>query len=97
MKLFNCNIVREDREILIEEIDVALRYKVAFNFKKLDVATGECEYTYDVKFDYVVIEAMSSHEEFEDHATSEIEKIVVSDRRFELKDLTFKPVLKKLQ
>lgn len=97
VKLFDCNLELEDQTILIEEIITTLRYNVTFNFSRLDVATGECEYTYDVKFDYAVIESMSSHEEFEDFVTSKIENIVRSGERFQFEDLTFKPVLKKLQ
>lgn len=97
VKLCDCNFELEDQTISIEEIIATLRYNVTVNFSKLDVATGECEYTYDIKFDYAFIESMSSHEELEDLVTSRIENIVISGERFKLEDFTFKPVLKKLQ
>ena len=97
MKLFNCNIEFGDRAIMIEEINTAVRYKITFDFSKLDVATGECEYTYDVQYDNIVIESMSSHEELEDLVASKIDNSGIFDGTYKLEDLTFKPVLKKLQ
>lgn len=97
LKLADCNLELEDHVISIEEIIATLRYNVTVNFSKLDVATDECEYTYDVNFDYAFIESMSSNEELEDLITSKIEKIVMSGERFNLEDMTLKPVLKKLQ
>lgn len=97
LKLVDCNLELEDHVISIEEIIATLRYNVTVNFSKLDVATDECEYIYDVNFDYAFIESMSSNEELEDLITSKIEKIVISGERFKLEDLTLKPVLKKLQ
>lgn len=79
MKLFNCNIELDDHAIMIEEIDASVRYKIIFNFSKLDVATGECEYTYDVKYDDIVIESMSSHEELEEIVTSKIDNSGIFD------------------
>ena len=97
MKLFNCNFELDDRAIMIEEINAAVRYKITFDFSKLDVATGECEYTYDVQYDNIVIESMSSHEELEDLVASKIDNSGIFDGTYKLEDLTFKPVLKKLQ
>ena len=97
MKLFNCNFELDDRAIMIEEINAAVRYKIIFNFSKLDVATGECEYTYNVQYDNIVIESMSSHEELEDLVASKIDNSGIFDGTYKLEDLTFKPVLKKLQ
>lgn len=97
LRLLDYEVELEDRAISIEEVDVTLRYKTTFNFSKLDVATGECEYTYDVKFDYVFINSLSDHENLEDLVASRIEKSVIFDNKFKTEDLTFKPVLKKLQ
>ena len=97
MKLFNCNFELDDRAIMIEEINASVRYKIIFNFSKLDVATGECEYTYDVQYDDIVIESMSSHEELEEIVTLKIDNSGIFDGTYKLEDLTFKPVLKKLQ
>lgn len=97
MKLFNCNIELDDRAIAIEEINASVRYKIIFNFSKLDVATGECEYTYDVRYDCIDIESMSSHEELEEIVTLKIDNSSIFDGTYKLEDLTFKPVLKKLQ
>lgn len=97
MKLFNCNFELDDRAIMIEEINAAVRYKITFDFSKLDVATGECEYTYDVRYDDIVIESMSSHEELEDLVASKIDNIGIFNGTYKLDDLTLKPILKKLQ
>ena len=97
MKLFNCNFELDDRAIMIEEINAAVRYKITFDFSKLDVATGECEYTYDVRYDCIAIESMSSHEELEEIVTLKIDNSGIFDGTYKLEDLTFKPVLKKLQ
>lgn len=97
MKLFNCNIELEDHAIMIEEINAAVRYKITFNFSRLDVATGECEYTYDVQYDDIVIESMSSHEELEDLVASKIDNSGMFDGTYKLEDLVFKPILKELQ
>lgn len=97
MKLFNCKLELDDRAIMIEEINAAVRYKITFNFSKLDVATGECEYTYEVRYDDIVIESMSSHEELEDLVTSKIDNSGIFNGTYKLDDLTLKPILKKLR
>lgn len=97
VKLFDCNLELEDHAISIEEIIATLRYKVTLDFSKLDVATGECEYTYNTQYDCAVIESMSSHEELEDLVISRIDDIVIFGGKFKLEDLTFKPILKKLR
>lgn len=97
VRLIDYIITVDDEEVLIEEINATLRYDVTFNFSKLDVATGECEYTYNVKFDYVFIDSLSDHENLEDLVASRIESNVLSNGQFKPKELTFKPVLKKLQ
>lgn len=95
--LFDYDVELDDSSISIERVDATLRYEVMFNFSKLDVVTGECEYTYDVKFDYVFIDSLSDHENLEDLVASRIESNVISNGQFKPKELTFKPVLKKLQ
>jgi len=97
LRLFDYIVELDDSSISIDQVDATLRYKVTFNFSKLDVATGECEYTYDIAFDYAFIDSLSDHENLEDLVTSRIENSVISNEKFEPKDLTFKPVLKKLQ
>lgn len=97
LRLFDYIVELDDSSISIDQVDATLRYKVTFNFSKLDVATGECEYTYDIAFDYAFIDSLSDHENLEDLVTSRIENSVISNGKFEPKDLTFKPVLKKLQ
>lgn len=97
LKLLDYIVTIDDEEISIEEIDATLRYEVIFNFSKLDVATGECEYTYDVRFDYVDIEAMSNREDLELLVEHQIEEEVRVDKHFKISELTFKPILKKLQ
>lgn len=95
--LFDYDVELDDSSISIERVDAALRYDATFNFSKLDVVTEECEFTYDVKFDYVFIDSLSDHENLEDLVASRIESSVLSNGRFKPKELTFKPVLKKLQ
>lgn len=90
-------ITADDEEVLIEEINATLRYDVTFNFTKLDVATGECEYTYDVKFDYVFIDSMSDHEYLEELAEIQIAQDARLGRNIKIGEMTFKPVLKTLQ
>lgn len=97
LKLLDYIITIDDEEISIEEINATLRYEVIFNFSKLDVATGECEYTYDVRFDYVDIESMSNREDLELLVEHQIEEEIIVGRHFKISELTFKPVLKKLQ
>lgn len=97
VRLIDYIITDDDEEVLIEEINATLRYDVTFNFSKLDVATGECEYTYDVKFDYVFIDSMSDHENLEELAEIQIAQDVRVGRNIEIGEMTFKPVLKTLQ
>lgn len=96
VRLIDYIITADDEEVLIEEINATLRYDVTFNFSKLDVATGECEYTYDVKFDYVFIDSMSDHEYLEELAEIQIAQDVGLGRNIKIGEMTFKPVLKKL-
>lgn len=97
VRLIDYIITADDEEVLIEEINATLRYDVTFNFSKLDVVTGECEYTYDVKFDYVFIDSMSDHENLEELAEIQIAQDVRVCRNIEIGEMTFKPVLKTLQ
>lgn len=97
IRLIDYIITADDEEVLIEEINATLRYDVTFNFSKLDVVTGECEYTYDVKFDYVFIDSMSDHEYLEELAEIQIAQDVGLDRNIKIGEMTFKPVLKTLQ
>ena len=97
VRLIDYIITVDDEEVLIEEINATLRYDVTFNFSKLDVVTGECEYTYDVKFDYVFIDSISDHENLEELAEIQIAQDVRVSRNIEIGEMTFKPVLKTLQ
>lgn len=97
VRLIDYIITVDDEEVLIEEINATLRYDVTFNFRKLDVVTGECEYTYDVKLDYVFIDSMSDHEYLEELAEIQIAQDVRVGRNIEIGEMTFKPVLKTLQ
>lgn len=97
VRLIDYIITVDDEEVLIEEINATLRYDVTFNFSKLDVVTGECEYTYDVKFDYVFIDSLSDHENLEELAEIQIAQDVRVGRNIEIGAMTFKPVLKTLQ
>lgn len=97
LRLFDFVVELEDHAISIDEVDATLRYKVTFNFSKLDVATGECAYTYNATFDNAFINSLSDHENLEDLVTLQIENSAIFGGKFKPKDLTFKPVLKKLQ
>ena len=97
VRLIDYIITADDEEVLIEEINATLRYDVTFDFSKLDVVTGECEYTYDVKFDYVFIDSMSDHEYLEELAEIQIAQDVRVSRNIKIGEMTFKPVLKTLQ
>lgn len=97
VRLIDYIITADDEEVLIEEINATLRYDVTFNFSKLDVVTGECEYTYDVKLDYVFIDSLSDHENLEELAEIQIAQDVRLGRNIKIGEMTFKPVLKTLQ
>lgn len=97
VRLIDYIITVDDEEVLIEEINATLRYDVTFNFSKLDVVTGECEYTYDVKLDYVFIDSLSDHENLEELAEIQIAQDVRLGRNIKISEMTFKPVLKTLQ
>lgn len=97
VRLIDYIITADDEEVLIEEINATLRYDVTFNFSKLDVVTGECEYTYDVKLDYVFIDSLSDHENLEELAEIQIAQDVILGRNIKIGEMTFKPVLKTLQ
>ena len=97
VRLIDYIITVDDEEVLIEEINTTLRYDVTFNFSKLDVATGECKYTYDVRFDYVFIDSLSDHENLEELAEIQIAQDVRLGRKIKIGEMTFKPVLKTLQ
>ena len=97
VRLIDYIITADDEEVLIEEINATLRYDVTFNFSKLDVVTGECEYTYDVKLDYVFIDSLSDHENLEELAEIQIAQDVRLGHNIKIGEMTFKPVLKTLQ
>lgn len=97
VRLIDYIITVDDEEVLIEEINATLRYDVTFNFSKLDVVTGECEYTYDVKLDYVFIDSLSDHENLEELAEIQIAQDVRLGRNIKIGEMAFKPVLKTLQ
>lgn len=97
LRLFDYTVELDDSSISIEQVDATLRYKVTFNFSKLDVATGDCEYTHNVRFDYAFIDSLSDHEDLEDLVISQIENNIIFGGKFKPRDLMFKPVLKKLQ
>lgn len=97
VRLIDYIITADDEEVLIEKINATLRYDVTFNFSKLDVVTGECEYTYDVKFDHVFIDSLSDHEDLEELAEIQIAQDVRVGRNIEIGEMAFKPVLKTLQ
>ena len=83
VRLIDYIITVDDEEVLIEEINATLRYDVTFNFSKLDVVTEECEFTYDVKFDYVFIDSLSDHENLEDLVASKIISDIHNRQNFE--------------
>lgn len=97
VRLIDYIITVDDEEVLIEEINATLRYDVTFNFSKLDVVTGECEYTCDVKLDYVFIDSLSDHENLEELAEIQIAQDIRLGRNIKISEMTFKPVLKTLQ
>ena len=50
IKLFDYFIEVDGREIILDEIDVMLRYRVTFDFDELDIVNETCSYNANVEF-----------------------------------------------
>lgn len=50
IKLFDYLIEVEGLEIVLDEIDVMLRYRVTFDFDAIDIVNETCSYNVDVEF-----------------------------------------------
>lgn len=50
IKLFDYFVEVEGREIVLEEIDVMLSYRVTFDFDSIDIVNETCSYNVNVEF-----------------------------------------------
>lgn len=98
IKLFDYFIEVEGREIVLDEIDVMLRYRVTFEFDELDIVNETCSYNVNVEFrsayafDIIEKDGLSK-----DVLNAQIESDIRDGRNIVLDDPTFKVFVDSLQ
>lgn len=90
-------IVEDDREIEIESIDGQIVYRVEFDFDSADVVNGTCQYKTDTDIAFVDISSMPGNEDLSVVVANQIEEELRSGQSDLVREMTFKPILKKLQ
>lgn len=98
IKLFDYFIEVEGREIVLDEIDVILRYRVTFDFDAIDIVNETCSYNVNVEFrsayafDIIEKDGLSK-----DALNAQIEADVRDVRNIVLEEPTFKVFVNSLQ
>lgn len=98
IKLFDYFIEVDDREIMLDEIDVMLRYRVTFDFDAIDIVNETFSYNVNVEFrsayafDIIEKNGLSKYA-----LNAQIEADIRDGRNIVLDDPTFKVCLDSLQ
>lgn len=98
IKLFDYLIEVEGREIVLDEIDVMLSYRVAFDFDSIDIVNETCSYNVNVEFrSAYAFDIIEKHGLSKDALNAQIEADIRDGRNIVLDDPTFKVCLDSLQ
>ena len=98
IKLFDYFIEVEGREIVLEEIDVMLRYRVTFDFDELDIVNEKCSYNVNVEFlSAYAFDIIEKNGLSKDVLNAQIESDIRDGRNIVLNDPTFKVFVDSLQ
>ena len=97
-KLFDYFIEAEDREIMLDEIDVLLSYRVTFDFDELDIINEKCSYSTNVEFlSAYVFDIIEKNGLMRDNLNSQIEADIRRGRNIVLDEQSFNVILHTLQ
>lgn len=98
IKLFDYFIEVEVREIVLDEIDVMLSYRVAFDFDSIDIVNETCSYNVNVEFrSAYAFDIIEQNGLRKDDLNAQIEADIRDGRNIILDDPTFKVCLDSLQ
>lgn len=98
IKLFDYFIEVEGREIVLEEIDVMLSYRVTFDFDSIDIVNETCSYNVNVEFrSAYVFGIIEKNGLSKDVLNAQIESDIRDGRNIVLDDPTFKVFVDSLQ
>ena len=98
IKLFDYFIEVEGREIVLEEIDVMLSYRVTFDFDSIDIVNETCSYNVNVEFrSAYAFDIIEKNGLSKDVLNAHIESDIRDGRNIVLDDPTFKVFVDSLQ
>lgn len=98
IKLFDYSIEVEGREIVLDEIDIMLSYRVTFDFDSIDIVNETCSYNFNVEFrEAYAFDIIEQNGLRKDDLNAQIEADIRDGRNIVLDDPTFKVCLDSLQ
>lgn len=98
IKLFDYFIEVEGREIVLEEIDVMLSYRVTFDFDSIDIVNETCSYNVNVEFrSAYAFDIIEKNGLSKDVLNAHIESDIRDGQNIVLDDPTFKVFVDSLQ
>ena len=98
IKLFDYFVEVEGREIVLEEIDVMLSYRVTFDFDSIDIVNETCSYNVNVEFrSAYAFDIVEKNGLRKDVLNAQIESDIRDGRNIVLGDPTFKVFVDSLQ
>lgn len=98
IKLFDYFIEVEGREIVLEEIDVMLSYRVTFDFDSIDIVNETCSYNVNVEFrSAYAFDIIEKNGLRKDDLNAQIEADIRDGRNIVLDEPSFKVILETLQ
>lgn len=98
IKLFDYFIEVDDREIMLDEIDVMLRYRVTFDFDAIDIVNETFSYNVNVEFrSAYAFDIIEKNGLSKDALNAQIESDIRDGQNIVLDDPTFKVFLNTLQ
>ena len=98
IKLFDYFVEVEGREIVLEEIDVMLSYRVTFDFDSIDIVNETCSYNVNVEFRSAYsFDSIEKNGLSKDVLNAQIESDIRDGRNIVLGDPTFKVFVDSLQ
>ena len=98
IKLFDYFVEVEGREIVLEEIDVMLSYRVTFGFDSIDIVNETCSYNVNVEFrSAYAFDSIEKNGLSKDVLNAQIESDIRDGRNIVLGDPTFKVFVDSLQ
>ena len=98
IKLFDYFVEVEGREIVLEEIDVMLSYRVTFDFDSIDIVNETCSYNVNVEFrSAYTFDSIEKNGLSKDVLNAQIESDIRDGQNIVLGDPTFKVFVDSLQ